>query len=992
MPLVCAGMSAVVPSPGAVFSDEEECSAVFESTAADIGGSVPVPRFGAPLTELSVIIPSTEPKTPAKQRGQPKLGLNPGAGGDQAEKLQVFLRIRPLTAVETERGEDQGCVCVQTDDTLLLKAPKDSHSMKSAERGIVPSLHRFSFTKIFGPEAPQQEVYDQTMRGMVRDVLRGENRLLYTYGVTNSGKTYTIQGTVSEAGLLPRVLVSVFHKLTGRLYPAMDLKPVLSQEIRRLEAGEVRAEEIRREALLTEVEAVKPRGGVTADWDSGIASLSTATYLEDSDTVCLEADGLSLSSGGDLEPGLQYSIWVSFYEIYNEFLYDLLETPPFLHNRKRATLRLSDDKYGNPYVKDLTWIQVRSAEEAWKVLRVGRRNQSFASTHLNHNSSRSRAAAYSDNATFQTLPYRRFTTGFATIYEVLGQTWLPQTSEAPRPILCLALGLVLRSSRGDVEHLGNRRAAGPCKNAAQGIRKSQWMIWGYQALSVCDLAGSERCKEQQSGERMKEATNINTSLLTLGRCVSALRHNQNNRSRPPQVVPFRDSKLTRVLQAYFCGHGHSCMMVNINPCASTYDETLQALKFSAIATQLVHGPSSKTRVAYILSLLREQSVHPNDTALIEEEEEEDSDEEGDLTMFNAEALLKAIDVLKREVLRQRQEKEDLEARVREEVCSEMMDIINSMQDNFSTTLESERDLMEKRCENKINNLRSSLRTYYSQQLEEREEQIRELTAALQEPRGGSGAPIFPPLVEGEGPRRSQRLASVQRRDTGHEKAELEQCRAELEQCRAELDLKQTELRLKTLELKRFQEQIPVDSTTGSLTATVDRKLMEGQKNLRQLRADLHTLGLKLQSGERACCRNTDGEKLRTALSTADHTLAKQDQMLMELHTSLQMVKAELRHKSEALAQMQLGQQRPPPAPATPTTPSSCKRRGCGVAMAYVENQPPEKRPFLHSLFSRTKTTTGQLRATPTATPYARVLRSRQPSPPASPVLRLRGRY
>uniref|UniRef100_A0A4W4DRF2 Kinesin-like protein n=1 Tax=Electrophorus electricus TaxID=8005 RepID=A0A4W4DRF2_ELEEL len=909
-------MSAVVPSPGAVFSDEEECSAVFESTAADIGGSVPVPRFGAPLTELSVIIPSTEPKTPAKQVI---------AGGDQAEKLQVFLRIRPLTAVETERGEDQGCVCVQTDDTLLLKAPKDSHSMKSAERGIVPSLHRFSFTKIFGPEAPQQEVYDQTMRGMVRDVLRGENRLLYTYGVTNSGKTYTIQGTVSEAGLLPRVLVSVFHKLTGRLYPAMDLKPVLSQEIRRLEAGEVRAEEIRREALLTEVEAVKPRGGVTADWDSGIAGLSTATYLEDSDTVCLEADGLSLSSGGDLEPGLQYSIWVSFYEIYNEFLYDLLETPPFLHNRKRATLRLSDDKYGNPYVKDLTWIQVRSAEEAWKVLRVGRRNQSFASTHLNHNSSRSHCI---------------FTLRVLHIQ--------PQTD------------LVL------------------------GTRISE--------LSVCDLAGSERCKEQQSGERMKEATNINTSLLTLGRCVSALRHNQNNRSRPPQVVPFRDSKLTRVLQAYFCGHGHSCMMVNINPCASTYDETLQALKFSAIATQLVHGPSSKTRVAYILSLLREQSVHPNDTALIEEEEEEDSDEEGDLTMFNAEALLKAIDVLKREVLRQRQEKEDLEARVREEVCSEMMDIINSMQDNFSTTLESERDLMEKRCENKINNLRSSLRTYYSQQLEEREEQIRELTAALQEPRGGSGAPIFPPLVEGEGPRRSQRLASVQRRDTGHEKAELEQCRAELEQCRAELDLKQTELRLKTLELKRFQEQIPVDSTTGSLTATVDRKLMEGQKNLRQLRADLHTLGLKLQSGERACCRNTDGEKLRTALSTADHTLAKQDQMLMELHTSLQMVKAELRHKSEALAQMQLGQQRPPPAPATPTTPSSCKRRGCGVAMAYMENQPPEKRPFLHSLFSSTKTTTGQLRATPTATPYARVLRSRQPSPPASPILQLRGRY
>lgn len=105
------------------------------------------------------------------------------------------------------------------------------------------------------------------------------------------------------------------------------------------------------------------------------------------------------------------------------------------------------------------------------------------------------------------------------------------------------------------------------------------------------------------------------------------------------------------------------MVVNINPCASTYDETLQALKFSAIATQvkrcfcvflwikhasihlhefncliiiqLVHGPCSKTRVAYILSLLNEQQAHHNDTTLLEEEEEE-SDEEGDITMFDPE--------------------------------------------------------------------------------------------------------------------------------------------------------------------------------------------------------------------------------------------------------------------------------------------------------------------------------------------------------------------
>lgn len=47
------------------------------------------------------------------------------------------------------------------------------------------------------------------------------------------------------------------------------------------------------------------------------------------------------------------------------------------------------------------------------------------------------------------------------------------------------------------------------------------------------------------------------------------------------------------------------------------------------------------------------------------------------------------------------------------------------------------------------------------------------------------------------------------------------------------------------------------------------------KNLRQLRVDLQKLGTELQSGERACCRNTGGERLRHAISSADELLAKQ---------------------------------------------------------------------------------------------------------------------
>ncbi|XP_021474460.2 kinesin-like protein KIF20A isoform X1 [Oncorhynchus mykiss] len=900
-------MALSLASPCGVLSNEEDGMAVFESTAADIGGRL----NGVTLPELSIISPGLEHRPSIREKTLGKPGVARQGNGDEGstDRVRVFLRIRPLTEGEKERGEEQGCVCVQNEESLMLKAPKDSQNMKCAERGVAQSVHKFSFSRIFGPETTQQDFYESTMKEMVRDVLRGESRLLYTYGVTNSGKTYTVQGVGREAGLLPRALVSVFRKLQGRLYGAMDLKPALYQEVRQLDAGEVRAEEIRRDSLLKEEGGMtsRMRDG-TSTWDSGIGGLSItshiATQLEDSDSVLLEPDSLSHSGGEDLEEGVQFSVWVAFYEIYNEFLYDLLETPPSLQPKKRATLRLSDDKQGNPYVKDLTWVQVRSAEEAWRVLRAGRRNQSFASTHLNHNSSRSHSI---------------FSTRILHVH--------------------------------------------PEADRGQATRVSE--------LSVCDLAGSERCKEQRNGERMKEANNINTSLHTLGRCIAALRHNQNNKPRAPQVVPFRDCKLTRVLQGFFCGRGRSSMVVNINPCASTYDETLQALKFSAIATQLVHGPSTKTRVAYILSLLREPQPHSNDSTLMEEDEDSDG-EEGDITMFDSDALLRAIEVLKREVQRQREEKEVLEATIREQVFSEMMEVICGMEKDFSQTLETERALLEERFEDKINNLQKSLRRYYNQEIEERDEQIVALTAALE--KGGvalaepAPLPLFPPMAlggvsEGPAPRRSQRLAST---TTG----ELSRVRAELDQCRAELLEKKQELRL-------IQGQCTPPEPSDALTNTANRKLVEGQKNLRRLRLDLQKLGLNLQSGERACCRNTDGERLRHALAAADGTLAKQDQTLVELQNGLLLVKADLRRKAECLAQMQM----PPSA-----TPGSCKKRGCGAGAAAgnAENQPPEKKPFFLSLFpQRTPSRNKQGRREDQTTRYSRVLRSHL-TPPSSP--------
>ena len=106
-------------------------------------------------------------------------------------------------------------------------------------------------------------------------------------------------------------------------------------------------------------------------------------------------------------------------------------------------------------------------------------------------------------------------------------------------------------------------------------------------LSFCDLAGSERIKKtHNTGDRQKEAGNINSSLLALGRCIQILRANQAVKEPKKQkIVPFRDSKLTRMFQSFLNGQKAS-MVVNISQAPYLFDESLQVLKFAAIANKI----------------------------------------------------------------------------------------------------------------------------------------------------------------------------------------------------------------------------------------------------------------------------------------------------------------------------------------------------------------------------------------------------------------------
>ncbi|XP_077550583.1 kinesin-like protein KIF20A [Haemaphysalis longicornis] len=111
--------------------------------------------------------------------------------------------------------------------------------------------------------------------------------------------------------------------------------------------------------------------------------------------------------------------------------------------------------------------------------------------------------------------------------------------------------------------------------------------WRVSTLMLCDLAGSDRPSKTGTGRlRLREAGRINNSLMVLGRCLEGLRQNRNTAAKQVRV-PFQESKLTQVMQAFFTTGGHISLVVNICPALSMLEESVNALKFSAVACEVV---------------------------------------------------------------------------------------------------------------------------------------------------------------------------------------------------------------------------------------------------------------------------------------------------------------------------------------------------------------------------------------------------------------------
>ncbi|XP_076999554.1 kinesin-like protein KIF13A isoform X3 [Tamandua tetradactyla] len=126
-------------------------------------------------------------------------------------------------------------------------------------------------------------------------------------------------------------------------------------------------------------------------------------------------------------------------------------------------------------------------------------------------------------------------------------------------------------------------------------------------VSLVDLAGSERAsKTGAAGERLKEGSNINKSLTTLGLVISSLADQAAGRGKN-KFVPYRDSVLTWLLKDNLGGNSQTSMIATISPAADNYEETLSTLRYADRAKRIVnHAVVNEDPNARVIRELREE--------------------------------------------------------------------------------------------------------------------------------------------------------------------------------------------------------------------------------------------------------------------------------------------------------------------------------------------------------------------------------------------------
>ncbi|KAF0304360.1 Kinesin-like protein KIF21A [Amphibalanus amphitrite] len=404
----------------------------------------------------------------------------------------------------------------------------------------------FTYDYVFDMDSEQQHIYSQCTEKLIEGCLEGYNATVLAYGQVRSSAT----------SLLPVVPSLVAHGTRSRdKHTRSD--PLITES-----HGDSRG-------------ARDGPGRVDHGYHTGSGktyTMGTGFEVDASpETVGIVPRAVEHLFSGIRQrqeaareanlPPADFKVSAQFMELYNEEILDLLDQSGVNRGRK-SNIKITEDADGGIVTQGVTSRVVTSAEDCLKCLRVGALSRTTASTQMNAQSSRSHA-----------------------IFTLI----ISQQRVAPR------------ADSGFME-------SEPTDGSSSGGPPTTDAPMEFETLSAkfhfVDLAGSERLKRTgATGDRAKEGISINCGLLALGNVISAL----GDESRKVSHIPYRDSKLTRLLQDSLGGNSRTVMIACVSPSDADFMETLNTLKYANRTRNIKNRVTiNQDKTSRTISLLRQE--------------------------------------------------------------------------------------------------------------------------------------------------------------------------------------------------------------------------------------------------------------------------------------------------------------------------------------------------------------------------------------------------
>lgn len=120
-----------------------------------------------------------------------------------------------------ENSADNSCMTVIPPNVIQLLSPNNATNV----RGVFCKETQYTFKQVFVDTVEQKTIFDTVALPLVKGLIQGRNGLLFTYGVTGSGKTYTMTGTPQDGGIMPRTLDVLFNSISDVQAKKFVFKP-----------------------------------------------------------------------------------------------------------------------------------------------------------------------------------------------------------------------------------------------------------------------------------------------------------------------------------------------------------------------------------------------------------------------------------------------------------------------------------------------------------------------------------------------------------------------------------------------------------------------------------------------------------------------------------------------------------------------------------------------------------------------------------------------